>query len=153
MRRGTTRQPIIAIRRYGRGEVIISDSTRLAAAAQIRRGLLRQLWGQMIHRLGLSHALGSQSDSSLRTDASSISPTTKCWSRSRPINANYEPLAADDLPEHCTDGRVDHTRRDRRKATDSAVCIPLFREGFSKTRLSAVVPGEHRVTVTDPVDS
>ncbi len=58
---GKTPQPLIAMRRYGRGEVVylgFDETWRLRR----KYGELyyRQFWGQMIHRLGLSHTLGSQ---------------------------------------------------------------------------------------------
>ena len=76
---GKTPQPLIAIRRYGRGEVIylgFNETWRLRR----KYGELyyRQFWGQMIHRLGLEPCPG-QPEAVRRPHrpASNIRPTTK----------------------------------------------------------------------------
>jgi hypothetical protein len=148
----TTRQPVIAIRRYGRGEVIyfgFNETWRLRR----KYGELyyRQLWGQMIHRLGLSHALGSQKRFVARTDRQQYQPDDKVLVSVEAYNANYEPLSADDLPDHALSGELTTPGGTAESKRTQPFSIPLFREGVFETRLSAVVPGEHRITVLDPV--
>ena len=63
------KQPIIATQQYGRGEVVyvgFNETWRLRKMYGER--YYRQFWGQMIHRLGLSHAMGGQKRFVLRTD-------------------------------------------------------------------------------------
>ena len=149
---GTTRQPIIAIRRYGRGEVIyfgFNETWRLRR--KYGEVYYRQLWGQMIHRLGLSHALGSQKRFVVRTDRQQYQPDDKVLVSVEAYNANYEPLAADDLPDHALSAELTTPGGTAEGKRTQPFSIPLFREGVFETRLSAVVPGEHRITVTDPV--
>ena len=149
---GVTRQPIIAIRRYGRGEVIyfgFNETWRLRR--KYGEVFYRQLWGQMIHRLGLSHALGSQKRFVVRTDRQQYQPDDKVLVSVEAYNANYEPLAADELPEHALSAELTTPGPIAEGKRTQAFSIPLFREGVFETRLSAVVPGEHRITVTDPV--
>ncbi len=149
---GTTREPIIAIRKYGRGEVIyfgFNETWRLRR--KYGEVFYRQLWGQMIHRLGLSHALGSQKRFVVRTDRQQYQPDDKVLVSVEAYNANYEPLAADDLPDHALSAELTTPGGTAEGKRTQAFSIPLFREGAFETRLSAVVPGEHRITVTDPV--
>jgi hypothetical protein len=149
---GTTRQPVIAIRRYGRGEVIyfgFNETWRLRR--KYGEVFYRQLWGQMIHRLGLSHALGSQKRFVVRTDRQQYQPDDKVLVSVEAYNANYEPLAADELPDHALSAEMTTPGGTAEGKRTQPFSIPLFREGVFETRLSAVVPGEHRISVTDPV--
>ncbi|MBS0263390.1 MAG: hypothetical protein JSS02_15720 [Planctomycetes bacterium] len=151
---GTTRQPVIAIRRYGRGEVVylgFNETWRMRR----KYGELyyRQFWGQMIHRLGLSHALGSQKRFVVRTDRQLYQPDDKVLISVEAYNANYEPLAADDLPNHALAAEVTTPGTAGDEQRTQVVSIPQFREGVFETRLNAVVPGEHKIVVKDPVTS
>ena len=149
---GATPQPLIAMRRYGRGEVIylgFNETWRLRR----KYGELyyRQLWGQMILRLGLSHALGNQKRFVVRTDRQKYQPDEKVLVSVEAYTANYEPLTAEDVParalsaELTVPGTATGTRRTQ------SFTVPQFREGVFETRLSVAVPGEHRLAVTDPV--
>jgi hypothetical protein len=111
----------------------------------------RQLWGQMIHRLGLSHALGSQKRFVVRTDRQQYQPDDKVLVSVEAYNANYEPLSADELPEHALSAELTTPGGTAEGKRTQPFSIPLFREGVFETRLSTVVPGEHRITVSDPV--
>jgi len=56
---GKSKQPLIAIRPYGRGEVVYVGFNELWRLRRLHgEEYYRQFWGQLIHRLGLSHALG-----------------------------------------------------------------------------------------------
>jgi len=149
---GMTPQPIVAIRRYGRGEVIylgFNESWRLRR----KYGELyyRQFWGQMIHRLGLSHALGSQKRFVVRTDRQRYQPDDKVLVSVEAYNANYEPLTADELPEHTLSAELIAPAGTGEGKRTQLFAIPQFREGVFETRLGVVVPGEHRISVKDPV--
>jgi len=149
---GTTRQPIIAIRRYGRGEVIYF---RFNETWRLRRkygGSITASWGQMIHRLGLFARAGEPEAIVVRTDRQQYQPDDKVLVSVEAYNANYEPLAADDLPEHALDGRVDHTRRDRGRQADlSRLAIPLFREGGFRNAIERRGSGRTPSHRHDPV--
>jgi hypothetical protein len=151
---GTTRQPIIAIRRYGRGEVVylgFNETWRMRR----KYGELyyRQFWGQMIHRLGLSHALGSQKRFVVRTDRQQFQPDDKVVVSVEAYNANYEPLTADDLPDHTLSAELTTPGSVADEKRSQTVSIPQYREGVFETRLNAVVPGEHKIVVKDPITS
>jgi hypothetical protein len=149
---GATPQPIIALRRYGRGEVVylgFNETWRLRK--KFGELYYRQFWGQMIHRLGLSHALGSQKRFVVRTDRQQYQPDDKVLVSVEAYSANYEPLSAADLPDHVLTAELAIPGGAPGERRTQPVSIPQFREGVFETRLSAVVPGEHRIAVRDPV--
>lgn len=152
---GKTPQPLIAIRRYGRGEVVylgFDETWRLRR----RYGELyyRQFWGQMIHRLGLSHALGSQKRFVVRTDRQQYQTDDTVLATVEAYDANFEPLSAADLPQkhlvaelHLPGQSGDNGERRQ------SLSIPLVRDGVFEVRISAISSGEHRLSVTDPITS
>lgn len=152
---GKTPQPIIAIRRYGRGEVIylgFNETWRLRK--RYGEQYYRQFWGQMIHRLGLSHALGSQKRFVVRTDRQQYQPDDKVVLTVEAYNANFEPLTDEDLPDRKLTGDLvlPGVVADGTGGRNSrGIGIPQLREGVFETRLSVAEPGEHRVLVKDPV--
>jgi hypothetical protein len=161
---GRTRQPLVAIRRYGRGEVVylaMNETWRLRR--QYGEAYYRQFWGQMIHRLGLSHALGAQKRFVVRTDRQQYQADDKVTLSVEAYDENFEPLAADKLADHklwaelTIPGRAapgsaptahplpaDAERRE-------AIAIPETREGLFETQIPVFAAGEHRLRVKDPI--
>ena len=95
---GKTPQPLIAIRRYGKGEVVylgFNETWRLRR----KYGELyyRQFWGQMIHRLGLSHALGSQKRFVVRTDRRHYQADDQVLLTVEAYDADFQPLSEEAL--------------------------------------------------------
>jgi hypothetical protein len=149
---GATPQPIIAVRRFGRGEVIylgFNETWRMRR--QYGELYYRQFWGQMIHRLGLSHALGSQKRFVVRTDRQKYQPDDKVIVSVEAYNANYEPLTAEDIPAHALSAELTAPGGPAGGKRTQSFTVPQFREGVFETRLSVATPGEHRLAVTDPV--
>lgn len=152
---GKTHQPIIAIRRYGKGEVVylgFDETWRLRR--KYGEQYYRQFWGQMIHRLGLSHALGSQKRFVVRTDRQQYQPDDKVLLTVEAYDANFEPLTDEHLPQKKLAAELTLPG----KASDGgkivqALSIPQFREGVFETRIPVLQGGEHRVSVTDPITS
>jgi hypothetical protein len=150
---GRSPQPIIAIRRYGRGEVVylgFDETWRLRR----RYGELyyRQFWGQMIHRLGLSHALGSQKRFVVRTDRQQYQTDDDVLVTVEAYDANFEPLTSDDLPQKhlVAELHLPGQTGDNGERTQS-LNIPLTRDGVFESRIPAARSGEHRLSITDPV--
>lgn len=150
---GRSPQPIVAIRRYGRGEVIyvaFNETWRLRR--KYGEQYYRQFWGQMIHRLGLSHALGGQKRFVVRTDRRQYQPDDEVLVSVEAYNANFEPLSDEDIPDHKLEaelvlpGAGGDGGREVRPFT-----IPQFREGVFEARVPVLQPGEHRLKVKDPV--
>ncbi|NMC20625.1 MAG: hypothetical protein GYA33_09420, partial [Thermogutta sp.] len=66
---GKTPQPIVALQRYGRGEVVyvgFNEWWRLRRKYGER--YYRRFWGQLIHRLAMRHVLGTQKRFVVQTD-------------------------------------------------------------------------------------
>jgi hypothetical protein len=154
---GKTRQPIIAIRRYGRGEVVYvgtNETWRLRKKHGER--YYRQFWGQMIHRLGLSHALGSQKRFVVRTDAPSYQSDDTVLVTVEAYDANFEPLTDENLPGRALAAslfRPGHEAHDRQ--TDGGepepVTLAQLRPGVFEARLPVNEGGVYRLRVADPV--
>ena len=148
---GRTPQPLVAIRRYGRGEVVYvgcNETWRLRKRYGER--YYRQFWGQMIHRLGLSHSLGSQKRFVVRLDASSYQVDDTALVTVEAYDANFDPLGADAI----TAGRL--TGRLLRPAATSAadaepVALTELRKGVFEARIPIVEPGDHALEVEDPI--
>jgi len=150
---GKILQPIIAVRRYGRGEVVylgFNETWRLRR--RYGEQYYRQFWGQMIHRLGLSHALGTQKRFVVRTDRQQYQPDDLALVTVEAYNANFEPLTEEDLPNKSLTAELGIPAKAGEKGpTTQVMSIPQFREGVFESRVPLLQPGEHRVTVTDPV--
>ena len=149
---GKTPQPIIAVRSYGKGEVIyigFNETWRLRR----KYGELyyRQFWGQMIHRLGLSHALGSQKRFVVRTDRQQYQADDKVLLTVEAYNANFEPLTDEDLPEHKLTAELTLPSSSADGKRTQELSIPQLREGVFEARIPVLQGGEHRVSVHDPV--
>lgn len=150
---GKTPQPIIAIRRYGRGEVVylgFNETWRLRR--KFGELYYRQLWGQMIHRLGLSHALGSQKRFVVRTDRQQYQPDDKVLLTVEAYDANFEPLSESDIPQKklAAELTLPGKSADGGKITQT-LSIPQFREGIFEARIPVLQGGEHHVSVADPI--
>jgi hypothetical protein len=152
---GRTPQPLVAIRKYGRGEVVylgFNETWRLRR----KYGELyyRQFWGQMIHRLGLSHALGNQKRFVVQTDRQQYQVDDKVIINVEAYDADFEPLAADKLSERLLEAELILPER---QSNGSPKTVPLRiaqrREGLFETQLPVDEGGEHRVRVKDPVTS
>jgi hypothetical protein len=150
---GKSPQPLIAIRKYGRGEVVFigfNETWRLRR--KYGEAYYRQFWGQMIHRLGLSHALGGQKRFVVRTDRQRYQPDEEVLVSVEAYNANFEPLSEQDLPDRKLTGElILPATADSLADNRHAISIPQFREGVFETRVPVFSPGEHRLRVTDPV--
>jgi hypothetical protein len=150
---GKTPQPIIAVRRFGRGEVVylaFDETWRLRR--RYGEEYYRQFWGQMIHRLGLSHALGSQKRFVVRTDRQAYQPDDEVVVTVEAFNANYEPLSENDLPDRALHAElVLPAGSGQVRTPPQQLKLPQSRPGVFEARVPVLTPGEHRLSVTDPV--
>jgi hypothetical protein len=161
---GRTRQPIVALRRYGRGEVVylaMNETWRLRR--KYGEAYYRQFWGQMIYRLGLSHALGTQKRFVVRTDDDQYQADEKVTLSVEAYDENFEPLKAEELTDHKLWAELvvpgqgsgkpaasEHPLADD-KSRHEAIPIPETREGLFETQIPVYAAGEHRIRVKDPI--
>jgi hypothetical protein len=148
---GKTPQPLIAIRRYGRGEVVyVGTNETWRLRRKYGERYYRQFWGQLMHRLGLSHALGSQKRFVVRTDAETYRTDDTVLVTVEAFDADFQPLSAAKLPDRTLAARL--VRPDKPAADEpEKLAIAEVRPGLFEARLPALVAGEHRVVVDDPV--
>ena len=150
---GKTHQPLVAVRRYGRGEVIylgFDETWRLRRRFGER--YYRQFWGQMIHRLALSHALGAQKRFVVRTDRRRYQAEDQVLLTVEAYDADFQPLAEDQVPGRSLRGEVVLPEQAGREGKVlQPLSVPPLRKGVFETRFPVFASGEHRVRVIDPL--
>uniref|UniRef100_A0A7C4LL15 Glutamine amidotransferase domain-containing protein n=1 Tax=Schlesneria paludicola TaxID=360056 RepID=A0A7C4LL15_9PLAN len=149
---GRTKQPLIAIRPYGRGEVVYVGFNEMWRLRRLHgEEYYRQFWGQLIHRLGLSHALGDQKRFVVRTDKSHYRRGETALVTVEAYNADFEPLLESDVPEQRLSGTLLRPEPDDQGQREFSIAVPQLRAGLFEARLPLPVQGEYRLRVTDPV--
>lgn len=145
-------QPLIAIRRYGRGEVVylgFNEMWRLRK--KFGELYYRQFWGQMIHRLGLSHALGSQKRFIVRTDRRHYQADDVAIVTIEAYDANFDPLTDKNLIGRKLQAELQLPDQAGEASPVQRLSISLLRDGIFETRLPVFRAGEHRIRVKDPI--
>jgi len=146
-----TPQPLIAVRRYGKGEVVyfaFNETWRLRKLYGEK--YYSQLWGQLIYRMGLSRALGSQKRFRVETDREVYQAGQKVRVIVEAYNRNYEPL---DLESGSLSARLlAQQASGESKTAQTLVSIPLSRDKvIYETSVPVFTSGLHRLLVKDPV--
>ena len=145
---GKTPQPIIAVRRFGRGEVIyVGTNETWRLRKKYGEKYYRQFWGQLMYRLGLSHALGSQKRFVVRTDATAYRTDDMVRITVEAFDADFQPLSAAKLPDRTLAARLVRPGA----AAQEQVSIAEVRPGLFEARVAAIEAGEHRIVVADPL--
>jgi hypothetical protein len=149
---GRTPQPLIAIRRYGRGEVVYLGFDQMW---RMRKGVgdryYRQFWGQLIYRLGLSHALGSSKRFVVRSDADKYQPGDAAVITVEAYDKDFRPLKADGLAGRSLAGELVSPEALRAEKPAQPVALQQLREGVFEARVQLGDAGEYRMRVTDPL--
>jgi hypothetical protein len=150
---GKTPQPLIAIRRYGRGEVIyLAHNEMWRLRRKYGEKYYRQFWGQMIHRLGLSHALGSQKRFVVRADRQQYQPDQTALITVEAFDENFEPLTSDMLDERHLTGEVWLPGRSTEALGETRpITLSEYRPGVFETKVPVSESGNYVVRVNDPV--
>lgn len=151
---GTTPQPLIAIRRYGRGEVVyLAHNEMWRLRRRYGEKYYRQFWGQLIHRLGLSHALGSQKRFVVRADRQQYQPDESALITVEAFDENFEPLTGDMLDERHLNGEVWLPGRSTETLEQTQpITLTEYRPGVFETNVPLSDAGSYVVRVTDPVN-
>jgi len=147
-----TPQPLIAVRRYGKGEVVyfaFNETWRLRRLYGEK--YYSQFWGQLIYRMGLSRALGSQKRFRVETDRSVYQAGQKVRVTVEAYSRNYEPLS--DIPTGGLQARlIAQQTSGGTTPTQTAISIPLSRDDvIYETSVPVFTSGLHRLLVKDPV--
>jgi len=149
---GRTPQPLVAIRQYGAGEVVylgFNETWRLRRMYGER--YYREFWSQLIYRLGMSHALGSEKRFVVRTDRQRYRAEEKVTLTIEAYDENFEPLAADDLPDRTLSAEMTIPGRNGAAGHVRDVPVQMLRTGVFEARIPVYAAGEYGVRVKDPI--
>ncbi|MEC7565636.1 MAG: hypothetical protein VX738_08125 [Planctomycetota bacterium] len=139
-------QPLIATRRYGKGEVIyigFNETWRLRKKYGER--FYRQFWGQMIYRLGLGRALGQQKRFSPSTDLTTYQTGERVTVTVEAYSKDYKELSAKSLS-----GRLLRQTGSSSQQIDE-ISIPMARDNVVfETSIAALEAGSYRLMILDP---
>jgi len=150
---GKTRQPLIAVGNYGRGEVVylgFNETWRLRR--RYGEQYYRQFWGQMIHRLALRHALGTQKRFVARSDRSRYQADDQVLLTVEAYDAEFQRLTEQDVPGRKLSAELTVPGNGLLGASNvRPLGIPQLRDGMFEARIPVFAAGEHRVRVEDPI--
>ncbi|MEQ8790653.1 MAG: hypothetical protein RIC55_30425 [Pirellulaceae bacterium] len=148
---GKTKQPLIAIRQYGAGEVVylgFNEMWRLRRLYGER--YYRAFWSQLIYRLGMSHALGQEKRFVVRTDRQDYRAEETVTLTVEAYDENFDPLTAEKL----AGGQLSATilvPGDDGSPVERPLAVPPLREGVFEARIPVYAGGAYGIRVTDPV--
>jgi hypothetical protein len=162
--RSGRRQPLIAVRRYGKGEVVFVAFNELW---RLRRGhgetYHRRFWSQLVYRLGMSHALGDEKRFVVRTDRTTYRVDDLVTLSVDAYDAGYEPLDAESVADGSLTGTLAGplagtlagtptlALSDGGSAPARELVVPWLKNGVFETRFTVPEPGRYLVRVTDPI--
>ena len=149
---GETPQPIIATRRFGKGEVVyvgINEMWRLRRFHGEK--YYRRFWGQLMYRLGLSHALGPQKRFKVATDREQYRVGDNVTISVEAYDGNFRPLSDTDLPEAHLIGRLISTSPEGGEDSKTLKIPSTANDAVFETSVSIFTEGAHRLLVSDPV--
>jgi len=146
---GRTPQPLIAIRRYGKGQVVYFAFNEMWRLRKMHgEKYYGQFWGQLIYRLGLGRALGSQKRIRLQTDRHVYQAGQKVRITVEAYTRSYEPLGVEALSGRLIAVEGPGAAKDRQ----TRFTVPLARgEVIFETSLPVFSTGLHRLLIEDPV--
>jgi hypothetical protein len=151
---GKEKQPLIAIRPYGRGEVVFLGFNETWRLRRLHgEKYFRQFWGQMMERLALNHALGNEKRFVVRTDRRHCQVDEPITVTVEARNAEFEPLSEDDLAGQTLQGELLLPPREGQAPDTQSLRLTQVRKGLFEARVTVFAAGEHRVRVTDPITS
>ncbi len=147
---GKTRQPIIAIQRFGKGEVVyIAHNEMWRLRRKYGELYYRQFWSQIMNRLALSHALGNQKRFVVRTDRDKYNVDDKVNVIIEAYDENFERLKSEKLTDGKLIGEV-YSPVDASAAR--LISLTAVRDGEFEASIPADHAGEWRVRVKDPIE-
>jgi hypothetical protein len=147
-RDGKTPQPIIAVRPYGKGEVVyIACNEMWRLRRKHGEKNYRAFWSQLIYRLGMSHAMGHEKRFVARLDQPVYQVDDKALLTVEVYDENYEPITEDKL----TAAAITAELLVPDAATPRSVQVPLLRPGTFETKIPVTTSGEYGLRITDPI--
>lgn len=150
---GNTKQPLIAIRKYGRGEVVWIAFNELWRLRRLRgEEYYRQFWGQLIHRLGLSHALGHHKRFVVQTDKTEYRLNDQATITIEAYDDDFQPLDESKLPQGRLAAELALPSQSAvTERIDRPIFIPQRKPGQFETQISLTMLGQYQIRITDPI--
>jgi hypothetical protein len=151
---GKTPQPLIAVRQYGKGEVVylaMNEMWRLRR--RYGEKYYREFWSQLIYRLGMSHALGNDKRFVARIDQPQYRSEDKVTLTVEAYDENYEPLTDDRLAGRTLQAELTVPGTTSSAGQTRNITVPLLRPGMFEARIPVIAAGEYALRVKDPVTS
>jgi hypothetical protein len=147
---GKTPQPLIAVRQYGKGEVVylgFNETWRLRR--KYGEKYYRQFWSQLIYRLGMSHALGAEKRFVVRVDQQQYRAEDKVTLSVEAYDENYEPLGDENLPDRGLVAEMTVPAKSGEQTT--TFTVPMLRRGVFEARIPVFAVGAYSLKVKDPI--
>jgi hypothetical protein len=149
---GKTPQPLIAIRRFGKGEVVYLACDEMWRLRRKYGELYyRQFWSQLIYRLGMSHALGADKRFVARVDRPEYRVEDRVTFTVEAYDENYEPLLDDALPDRVLSAELTLPARGTGPGETRVVAVPMLRRGVFEVQIPVYAAGTYRIRVKDPI--
>ncbi len=154
---GKTKQPLIAVRQYGRGEVVYIAFNEMWRLRRLYgEKYYRNFWGPMIKRLGLSHALGQQKRFVTRTDRKEYQADDKVLLTVEAYDEDFNPLSEAEVEKRTQQKSLEYELRLPGPGASSATIkqqarVSLLRPGVFETRIPVFQAGEYSIRVQDPI--
>lgn len=149
---GKNPEPLIVLRKYGRGEVVFVAFDEMWRLRRLHgERYYRQFWGQLIHRLGLSHALGDQKRFVMQTDKQQYRAEDTVLLTVEAYDRDFHPLSEEDVPEKKLHGELLRPQRGDGASHAQPLTVTQVKPGVFETEIPVYEGGEYHVRVTDPL--
>jgi hypothetical protein len=148
---GKTAQPIIAIRRFGEGEVVYLGFNEMWRLRRMYgETYYRRFWSPLIDRLGLSHALGPRKRFVPRLDRESYRIDDDVILTVQAYDREYEPLKASAVDGGALEAEVVALAQTG-LSEERELSVPALRDGIFEIKFPVFAAGTYRVRVKDPL--
>ncbi|WP_425614011.1 hypothetical protein NA78x_003862 [Anatilimnocola sp. NA78] len=149
-RDGKTPQPLISVRQYGKGEVVfLSFNETWRLRRKYGEKYYRQFWSQLIYRLGMSHALGSDKRFVARLDQPQYRAEDKVTLTVEAYDVNFEPLDEANVTDRTLEAELIIPGPGGGEVRP--IRVPMLRKGVFEARIPVLAVGEYSLRVKDPV--
>lgn len=151
-RDGRTHQPLIAVRDFGKGQVVylgINETWRLRR--KYGEKYYREFWSQLIYRLGIGHALGDAKRFVPSLDRTVYRVDDKVRLRIEAYDADYQPLTGEELSEPSLTAELVAPDPRGGPPQTRQIVVPLLKAGEFETRFPVYTPGEYILRIKDPI--
>lgn len=149
---GRTPQPLIAVRRYGAGEVVyvgFNETWRLRRKYGDK--YYRRFWLPIIDRLGLSHALGARKRFVVRVDRSTYRIDDEVIATVQAYDQDYRPLEPGALEGESLSAELLRSDETGQPIPVQTIHIGSIRSGVFETRFPVLDEGTYQIRVQDPI--